>query len=500
MTVESPSRHECRLVLPNNLEYLPVALGFVCNFAQCAGFDGADLKRIELAVEEAVSNVIQHAFAPDEVANFDIICSRIASGIEVCIHDKGIPWDPTLEEDYQPDAGLEEQSGRGLGGFLIRQLMDQYEFSNLGRNGKQTRLVKYLDTQLISQGEEEPGTSEVVEPSKLKQEHVAFEIRRMLPKEAIEVSRAIFDCYGYSYAGEFVYYPDRLAAMNESNQLLSAVAAVRDTGEIGGHCALVFHNALPAEFGIAVTKQKYRGYGIARQLGEYLENEACRLKLSAVHAKEVTVHPYTQKFCQKIGFRECGFLLAHSPKALLFKGIQDQSIQRNSDILTLKILCELDARELYLPEQHAAFIEYIYENLGVQMKWQRSDAVPTADRKTVMNATVHSIRSLCEIHVPHCGDDAVQLLKQELRRVRREEVQVVELFVNLTDPCTPWVVSQAEKLGFFFTGVLPETAGGDSIVMQYFNGIQVEYESLVIDQPRTAELLDYVKTQDPTMV
>jgi len=480
--------------------YLPVALGFVCNAAECAGFGGADLKRIELAVEEAVSNVIKHAFGPDEVANFDIVCGRIAGGMEVCIRDKGVPWDPTLEEDYQPDADLETQSGRGLGGFLIRQLMDQYEFSNLGRDGKQMRLVKYLDTQPITGDEQEPPAPEVAEPPRSKPEPVEFEIRRMQPQEAIEVSRAIFDCYGYSYAGEFVYYPDRLAAMNEGGQLLSAVAAVRDTREIGGHTALILHDSLPAELGVAVTKQKFRGHGIARQLGEYLQDQARQLGLNGVHAKEVTVHPYTQKFCQKLGFRDCGFLLAHSPKALSFKGIQDQLTQRNSDVLAFKMLHELEPRELYLPERHAAVIESIYENLGGRMSWQSSTAIPKSNEKTVMNAAINSVRSLCEIHLPHYGEDAVQMLKQELRRVRREEVQVVELYLSLTDPCTPWLVSEAENLGFFFTGILPETAGGDSVVMQYFNGIQVEYDALVIALPETAELLDYVKAQDPTMV
>ena len=37
-------------------------------------------------------------------------------------------------------------------------------------------------------------------------------------------------------------------------------------------------------------------------------------------------------------------------------------------------------------------------------------------------------------------------------------------------------VEQAEALGFFFTGILPETADGDSIVLQYMNGIQVDYD------------------------
>jgi serine/threonine-protein kinase RsbW len=480
--------------------YLPVALGFACRFAQHVGFGGADLKRIELAVEEAVSNVIEHGFERDELANLDIICGRIAGGMEICIRDKGIPWDPTLEEDYQPDADLERQTGRGLGGFLIRRLMDRYEFSNLGRDGKQTRLVKYLDTQPITGDEQEPRTPEVVKPPDLKPEPVAFEIRRMQPREAIEVSRAIFDCYGYSYAGEFVYYPDRLAAMNESGQLLSAVAAVRGTGEIGGHCALILHDFLPAELGVAVTKRKFRGQGFARQLGEYVEDQGRQLSLKGLHVKEVTVHPYTQKFCQKLGFRDCGFLLAHSPKALSFKGIQDRLTQRSSDVLGFKMLHEADPRELYLPQQHAAVIESIYENLGIRMSWQGSNAVPKADQKSVMKASLNSVRSLCEIHLPHCGADAVQVLKQELRRVRREEAQVVELYLNLTNPCTPWLVSEAEEIGFFFTGILPETIGGDSVVMQYFNGIQVEYDALVIDQPKTAELLDYIKAHDPTMV
>ena len=500
MTRETPSHDLCRLTIPNQMEYLAVALGFVRTVAEQAGFADVDRHRIELAVEEAVSNVIEHAFTPDEAAHFDVTCRKIASGLEICICDKGIPWDPTLEDDYRPDADLETQTGRGLGGFLIRKLMDEYQFSNLGREGKQTRLVKYLDTQRIATDEPEPVTPEAVEPPKTKPAPISFDVRRMQPKEAIQVARAVFDCYGYSYAGEFAYYPDRIAAMNENGQLLSAVAVAQDTGDIGGHFALIFYDHLPAELGIAVTMRKFRGQGFARQLGQFLEEEARGMGLKGIQVKEVTAHPYTQKFCQKLGYRDCGFLLAHSPKTLSFKGIQDELTQRNSDVLGFKTLQPPEPRALYLPEQHAEVIESIYANLEIPMSWQRISDAPSGNRTTVMRASVNSIRSLCEIFVPQYGEDAVQMLKQELRRVRREEVQVVEMYLNLTDRCTPWFVSESEKLGFFFTGILPDTAGGDSIVMQHFNGIQVEYESLVIDQPKTAELLEYIKSLDPTMV
>jgi serine/threonine-protein kinase RsbW len=134
------------------------------------------------------------------------------------------------------------------------------------------------------------------------------------------------------------------------------------------------------------------------------------------------------------------------------------------------------------------------------MEHQHTDAVPVADERTVMSASINPVRSLCELHIASYGDDVVQALKHELRRIRREEVQVVEMFLNLTDPCTPWVVAEAENIGFFFTGILPETLGGDSIILQYFNGVQVEYDAIQIDRPQTAELLAYVKSHDPTMV
>lgn len=117
-----------------------------------------------------------------------------------------------------------------------------------------------------------------------------------------------------------------------------------------------------------------------------------------------------------------------------------------------------------------------------------------------MKTVINPARSLCEIHVSQYGSDWLEMLKQELRRIRRHEVQLVEMYLSLADSATPWAVTEAERLGFFFTGILPETTAGDLIILQYFNGIQVEYEELVIDRLETAKLLEYIKARDPTMV
>lgn len=490
----------CRLTLPNDMGYLAVALGFVRNVAEHFGFTETDLNSIELAVEEATSNVIMYAFPPGERACFDIVCRRIAGGLEVCIQDKGIPWDPALDQDYQPDVELERQNGRGLGRFLIKHLMDEYSYSNLGQNGKQVRMVKYLASLRVGEGVEEKKPEEAGPPSQPTAGPFEFDYRIMQPNEAIEISRAIFDSYGYSYANESFYYPDRIVAMNEQGQMLSAVAIEKESGEIAGHSALLFSTELPPELAAAVTKHKFRGHGIAQKLAEFLDDKARESGLKGVYMKEVTVHPYTQKFAQKLGFSDCGMLLAHSPKTLSFKGIVDRAVQRNSDVLGFKPLSKLAPRELYLPDQHARILLSIYASLEISVTWASDSTVPVSECKTVMKTVINPARSLCEIHVTQYGSDWEEMLKQELRRIRRQEVQLVEMYLSLSDSATPWGVTEAEKLGFFFTGILPETGVGDVIILQYFNGIQVEYDELVIDRSETAKVLEYIKGRDPTMV
>ena len=500
MTVSPTSQPHCRLTLPNDLGYIPAALAFIQQLSAHFGFSEADRRRIELAVEEAATNVIEHAFSRDETSYFDIYCRNIAAGIEICIHDKGIPWDPKLEEDYHPDVDLDNQSGKGLGRHLIQHLMDEYTFENLGHDGKQIKLVKYLNSLHVS--EESPikhGLSPATPPT-TPAEPVEIEVRRMQPHEAIEVARVVFDCYGYSYAGEFMYYPERIAAMNANGDLLSAVAVVRATGEIAGHSALLFSDALPAELAVVATKEKFRGMRVARRLGDFLTEEARKLGLSGIYVKEVTVHPYTQQFCQKLGFRECGFLLAHSPKSLAFKGIADEGKQRNSNLLGFKTFVTADEHLLYPPQQHAEIIMRLYDTLSIPARRLTSDAEPRPGEITSMTASVNSGRALCEIQITHYGTDVIWVLRHELRRARRNEVQLIEMYLSLNDACTPWVAEQAQKLGFFFTGVLPNTRIGDAIIMQLFNGIAVEYSTLKLASQDAKMLLDYIKPLDPTMV
>lgn len=484
--------------MPNDKNLVSAVISYTAKVAEIAGFSEDDSKKIQLAVEEACVNIINHSFLPDEEGEYDIYFIKNLDSIEIHIHDMGLPYDPKADPDYNPDADLFEQDMSGLGTFLISKTMDQHNYNNLGIKGKEVVLIKYFDTPNIISGNPSQVEPEVVEPPKpgAPVEQIPFNIRLMEPHEALEICRCIYDCYGYSYANENVYFPERVLAMNQEGKLRSAVA-VTDEGEMGGHFAMIFYDKLPAEVGIAVTKKKFRGQGFARQLGEFLELEARNMGLRGMQIKEVTAHPYTQKFCMKLGYNDCGILLAHSPKSLSFKGIADKLKQRNSDVLGFKYLENPKSRKIYAPAHHREMIEMLYKNIGDTVECITVDKPLPAKGQCVTEVNVHPLRSLAEMSIVEYGTDTMNVIRTEMRKVFMDDIQVIEMYLSLADPMTPVFVPQLEKLGFLFTGILPETSQGDSLVMQYFNGVHIDYTQLVLVSDVAKQLLEYIKQHDP---
>lgn len=486
--------------LPNERSLISAATAYAGVVAELIGFSKWDSNRIQLAVEEACLNVIKQSFGVDEESEFDIRFINRPDGIEICIHDMGLPYDPDAEPVFDPDSESDKLNTEGLGTFLIRKTMDEYRYNNLGVKGKEVVFIKYLNTKSVVPEGVEPAEPEAVPPPAQDKEieKYEFNIRLMKQNEAVEVCRCIYDCYGYSYANENMYFPERVAAMNLQGKLISVVAVTGDN-DIGGHCGLIFYDLLPPELGIVVTKKKYRGQGFARQLSEFTELQALKRSVGGIQVKEVTAHPYTQKLCQKLGYKDCGMLLGHSPKSLSFKGIADTLIQRNSDVLGFKYLAKPVKRKIYAPMHHRSMIELLFENIGDDVECILDKNPQPSGEKCVMEVKVHSLRSLAEMIVMEYGPDTMQVMRNEMRKVFRDEIQVIELYLNLRDPMTPQIVPQLESLGFLFTGILPETCHGDSLVMQYFNGVFIDYDKIVLVSDVANQLLDYVRHNDRMM-
>lgn len=490
----------CSLTVPNDLAYLPMIQGFVRDFAAAAGFPTREQARLDLLMEEAATNVIQGAFAEDERASFDISCERVPAGMQITVHDEGLPYDPSLTPDYDPGADLESQTGAGLGSFLMQQIADTVEFHNLGSRGKETVFIKYLEGESVT--EAPPAEAEPLdEPRPVPTaERVELDIGGLRAEQAIEVCRCIYDAYRYTYVNEHMYFPDRVLALNQSGDMISAVATTRE-GEVAGHAALVFPEDTreTADLAIVATKAKFRGQSVARRLGEYLAGEALARGLVGLFIEEVTVHTFTQRFCHRLGFEDCGFLLAYSPATMAFTGIAEEVGARRSVIVGFKCLKAPIVTPLFAPARHREMIARLYASHDVVAVFADEGAaatvLPAAD--TMLHVSVNTKRAVATIRIPQYGDDLELHLRHEMQRLRREDVKVMDVFLNLASPGTGIVAAMLEDLGFLFTGILPGGPPGDWLLLQHFNGVVVDYDAIQIETDFTRELLAYIRDHDP---
>ena len=115
-----------QLRLPARLESLEEFLGFVELRGRENGFSSLQTKEIQLAVEEAVVNVVHHAY-PQTSGEIELRW-RAGSGfrqVEIDIEDTGVPFDPRSAAVPDLRAGLEERKVGGLGIFFIDRMAEE---------------------------------------------------------------------------------------------------------------------------------------------------------------------------------------------------------------------------------------------------------------------------------------------------------------------------------------------------------------------------------------
>lgn len=141
------------LTIPARFDQLQRASAFVSEIAAAAGFRGLQLNRIELAVDEACSNIIEHAYAQTPGGEIRIHV-HVEPGYRIIITliDTGEPFDPDAIPLHNPESDSDELQSGGLGLFLMRRAMDgvQFEFNVKGVGLDQPKrfnrltMVKYL--------------------------------------------------------------------------------------------------------------------------------------------------------------------------------------------------------------------------------------------------------------------------------------------------------------------------------------------------------------------
>ena len=124
-----------RLTVEGRYENIPRVTEFVANAAQLAGLDDQAVFHCQLTVDEACTNIIEHAYGGEEKG--DIRASVITNGdrFTISLSDNGTPFDPTKVPPPHIEKDITKVEPGGLGLHLMNKLMDEvkFEFSD-GQN------------------------------------------------------------------------------------------------------------------------------------------------------------------------------------------------------------------------------------------------------------------------------------------------------------------------------------------------------------------------------
>ena len=127
----TPVKQERRLILHNDIQQIPQLADFMETIAEEKGLDQGLCLSLNLALEEAVTNVILYAYpaGADGLVNIEAVLRE--HSLEFIITDSGVAFDPTVVPEADTTLSAAERAIGGLGIHLVRQIMDEVRYQRL---------------------------------------------------------------------------------------------------------------------------------------------------------------------------------------------------------------------------------------------------------------------------------------------------------------------------------------------------------------------------------
>lgn len=117
---------------------------FIKEYSIKVGFDEETSNKIVLAVDEACTNVIKHAYKYSKSGKINVNVSYSNKKFRISVTDEGIHFNSKSIKEPNLKKYYEEKRVGGLGMFLMKKLMDEVIYSQSNAKKNKVTLVKYL--------------------------------------------------------------------------------------------------------------------------------------------------------------------------------------------------------------------------------------------------------------------------------------------------------------------------------------------------------------------
>jgi serine/threonine-protein kinase RsbW len=133
-------------VFPGRYESLASISELILKAAQQAGLDSQAAYAVQIAVDEACANIIEHAYGGEGIGTIVCTVDPNSSGLTVVIKDTGRPFNPKHIKKPNIHLPLAKRKEGGLGLYFIHQYMDEVHFESSPDQGNCLTMIKWKET------------------------------------------------------------------------------------------------------------------------------------------------------------------------------------------------------------------------------------------------------------------------------------------------------------------------------------------------------------------
>jgi anti-sigma regulatory factor (Ser/Thr protein kinase) len=136
-----------RLTVPGRYDQINAICDFVAQGAEQAGLDADAAFHVQLACDEACTNIIEHAYGGESQGDIDVSWKINRQTFTITLKDKGQPFNPNSVETPnipQHPNEIDQLKIGGLGLHFMRRMMDELIFQFDEKSGNTLIMVKRI--------------------------------------------------------------------------------------------------------------------------------------------------------------------------------------------------------------------------------------------------------------------------------------------------------------------------------------------------------------------
>ncbi len=300
-------------------------------------------------------------------------------------------------------------------------------------------------------------------------------------------------CYGKSYFDGVYYDAEALGCLISEGLQVSAIA-LNESDEVVAHIGLRRpRGGCTADSTMAIVDPDYRSRGLLVQVGAAMNPAYEELELCGLYLQAVTVHTFTQRASLKGGSGVVGIYLDYIPRGMTFLEIDSAASSTPTPaLIMLQPLGPAPEREIQLPRRYEDQILSAITQCGLRRQSAESIHPTTFSGRGTVRRELKSRQQVCYLWVEEIGTDSVDQVREEIRGLPLDELNVIYLQLPLNAGSLDQTIDLLRREGFFYAGYLPEYGGLDWLTLQKITHPLIDRSKVMLADEHCYELLDFI--------